>query len=205
MERPQKPSVDELELEQQSRSPETHAAEADSAHEENPPDQHPNPTKTGKPRKTVTFCTSEKPAPKQSVPQPDFLPAGWESRLDKKGRVYFVDHNSRTTTWLDPRKTHPQKTLLSQPENLPNGWEVRQADNGRTYFVDHNTRTTTWKDPTWKDPRSTDAHAQEAPLPKPDDLPSARDNDPAQNGGTVLENASFPNRPTTSVPLRAKI
>ncbi|PRP81875.1 NEDD4-like E3 ubiquitin-protein ligase WWP1-like [Planoprotostelium fungivorum] len=31
------------------------------------------------------------------------LPAGWEKRLDNKGRVYFVDHNTKTTTWDDPR------------------------------------------------------------------------------------------------------
>ena len=31
------------------------------------------------------------------------LPSGWELRLDPKARVYFVDHNTRTTTWDDPR------------------------------------------------------------------------------------------------------
>ncbi|KAI9224517.1 C2 domain-containing protein, partial [Blastocladiella britannica] len=32
------------------------------------------------------------------------LPAGWESRMTPEGRVYFVDHNTRTTTWVDPRR-----------------------------------------------------------------------------------------------------
>ena len=31
------------------------------------------------------------------------LPSGWEMRLTRQGRVYFVDHNTRTTTWNDPR------------------------------------------------------------------------------------------------------
>ncbi|KAG9315721.1 hypothetical protein JVU11DRAFT_3368 [Chiua virens] len=31
------------------------------------------------------------------------LPSGWEMRLTSTGRVYFVDHNTRTTTWDDPR------------------------------------------------------------------------------------------------------
>jgi E3 ubiquitin-protein ligase NEDD4 len=31
------------------------------------------------------------------------LPSGWEIRLTSTARVYFVDHNTRTTTWDDPR------------------------------------------------------------------------------------------------------
>ncbi|KAF9221572.1 HECT-domain-containing protein [Gyrodon lividus] len=31
------------------------------------------------------------------------LPSGWEMRLTSTNRVYFVDHNTRTTTWDDPR------------------------------------------------------------------------------------------------------
>lgn len=26
----------------------------------------------------------------------------WERRVDERGRVYYVDHNTRTTTWLRP-------------------------------------------------------------------------------------------------------
>ncbi|KAG6820709.1 hypothetical protein H0H93_012762 [Arthromyces matolae] len=43
------------------------------------------------------------------VPQPAAnsnlgpLPSGWEMRLTSTARVYFVDHNTRTTTWEDPR------------------------------------------------------------------------------------------------------
>ena len=33
-------------------------------------------------------------------PQP--LPSGWERRVDDRGRVYYVDHNTRTTTWQRP-------------------------------------------------------------------------------------------------------
>ncbi|GAA5878981.1 hypothetical protein JCM8547_008682 [Rhodosporidiobolus lusitaniae] len=31
------------------------------------------------------------------------LPSGWERRITNRGRVYFVDHNTRTTSWEDPR------------------------------------------------------------------------------------------------------
>jgi atrophin-1 interacting protein 5 (WW domain-containing E3 ubiquitin protein ligase 1) len=30
------------------------------------------------------------------------LPPGWESRRDPRGRVYYVDHNTRSTTWQRP-------------------------------------------------------------------------------------------------------
>ena len=33
---------------------------------------------------------------------PDRLPAGWERREDDKGRTYYVDHNTRTTSWKRP-------------------------------------------------------------------------------------------------------
>ncbi|KAI0036373.1 hypothetical protein K488DRAFT_82166 [Vararia minispora EC-137] len=92
------------------------------------------------------------------------LPSGWEVRRVRTGRVFFVDHNTRTTTWRDPRTTEgeeesPEEREQSAGRNgepppvtkvagpLPLGWEVRKAPSGTPYFVDHNTRTTTWRDP----------------------------------------------------------
>ncbi|KAG6900049.1 hypothetical protein C0993_003680 [Termitomyces sp. T159_Od127] len=82
------------------------------------------------------------------------LPLGWEERRSAEGRPYFVDHHTRTTTWVDPRRTNaPAPTAVSRPSSnpnigpLPSGWEMRLTSNGRVYFVDHNTRTTTWDDP----------------------------------------------------------
>lgn len=31
------------------------------------------------------------------------LPVGWEVRSTVSGRIYFVDHNNRTTQFTDPR------------------------------------------------------------------------------------------------------
>ncbi|MEQ2265329.1 hypothetical protein XENORESO_005472, partial [Xenotaenia resolanae] len=31
------------------------------------------------------------------------LPAGWEEARDYDGRVFFIDHNTRQTSWIDPR------------------------------------------------------------------------------------------------------
>lgn len=90
------------------------------------------------------------------------LPAGWEMRHTPEGRAYFVDHNTRTTTWVDPRRqqyirmygnnpTGNNTTIQQQPVSqlgpLPSGWEMRLTNTARVYFVDHNTKTTTWDDP----------------------------------------------------------
>lgn len=85
------------------------------------------------------------------------LPPGWEQRFTPEGRAYFVDHNTRTTTWVDPRRqqyirtyganTTVQQQPVSQLGPLPSGWEMRLTNTARVYFVDHNTKTTTWDDP----------------------------------------------------------
>ena len=89
------------------------------------------------------------------------LPPGWEQRWTPEGRSYFVDHNTRTTTWVDPRRQQYirmyggqnnangqiQQQPVSQLGPLPSGWEMRLTNTARVYFVDHNTKTTTWDDP----------------------------------------------------------
>ena len=82
------------------------------------------------------------------------LPAGWEERYTPEGRPYYVDHNTGTTTWVDPRRWHilrttgpnPQ-TIIFRSDPLPSGWEMCFTSNGRVFFVDHHTKTTTWDDP----------------------------------------------------------
>jgi WW domain len=31
------------------------------------------------------------------------LPAGWEMATDSDGKVFYIDHNTKQTTWVDPR------------------------------------------------------------------------------------------------------
>ena len=35
------------------------------------------------------------------------LPIGWEMRQTASGRIYYVDHNNRTTQFTDPRLSGP--------------------------------------------------------------------------------------------------
>ncbi|OCT60587.1 E3 ubiquitin-protein ligase Itchy [Xenopus laevis] len=69
------------------------------------------------------------------------LPPGWEQRVDQQGRVYYVDHVAKRTTW-------------DRPEPLPPGWERRVDNMSRIYYVDHITRTTTWQRPTLESVRN---------------------------------------------------
>ncbi|CAH2285521.1 NEDD4-like E3 ubiquitin- ligase WWP1 isoform X1 [Pelobates cultripes] len=93
-----------------------------------------------KPRQS-TATASVDPVRQQPSSTAEPLPPGWEQRKDPHGRTYYVDHNTRTTTW-------------ERPQPLPPGWERRVDDRGRVYYVDHNTRTTTWQRPTMESVRN---------------------------------------------------
>lgn len=94
------------------------------------------------------------------------LPIGWERRINRNGLVYYLDHNTRTTTWSDPRGPQTEASLKplqkdSEQGLLPLGWEVRRSSSGREYFLNHNAKTTTWKDPRLPSPLD----ANEPPQP----------------------------------------
>uniref|UniRef100_A0AAG5DW01 HECT-type E3 ubiquitin transferase n=1 Tax=Anopheles atroparvus TaxID=41427 RepID=A0AAG5DW01_ANOAO len=89
------------------------------------------------------------------------LPAGWSMQVAPNGRVFFIDHNERKTSWVDPRtgRASPMPASVAslapndarKPEDglapLPEGWEERVHSDGRIFFIDHNSRTTQWEDP----------------------------------------------------------
>ena len=59
-----------------------------------------------------------------------FFTFSWERRVDNRGRVYYVDHNTRTTTWQRPStdfvanvqnwQQHWNNTRSQAYENLQN-------------------------------------------------------------------------------------
>ncbi|XP_006831685.1 PREDICTED: E3 ubiquitin-protein ligase NEDD4 isoform X4 [Chrysochloris asiatica] len=132
------------------------------------------------------YTFEEQPTLPVLLPTSSGLPPGWEEKQDERGRSYYVDHNSRTTTWTKPTvqtmmetsqlPSSPQPQVppidsaqqVTQPSEielrfLPKGWEVRHAPNGRPFFIDHNTKTTTWEDPRLKIP----AHLRGKPSLEP--------------------------------------
>ena len=78
----------------------------------------------------------------------DLLPPGWERTANRTGRPYYIDHNTRTTSWQRPgRNEEATSGGEASEQDLPSGWEEAHTPRGRVYFVDHNTRTCTWTDP----------------------------------------------------------
>ncbi|XP_042634651.1 E3 ubiquitin-protein ligase NEDD4-like isoform X7 [Cyprinus carpio] len=120
---------------------------------------------------TVSNPQSPQPSPysspkSQHKANQSFLPPGWEMRIAPNGRPFFIDHNSRTTTWEDPRLKYPvhlrTKASLDPGDlgplpNLPEepGWEERVHADGRTFYIDHNTKKTQWEDPRLQSPAIT--------------------------------------------------
>ena len=43
------------------------------------------------------------PRPRNGVIPLKPLPAGWEEAKTYDGKPYFIDHNSKNTSWVDPR------------------------------------------------------------------------------------------------------
>ncbi|KAF9264871.1 HECT-domain-containing protein [Marasmius fiardii PR-910] len=125
-----------------------------------------NNASSGTQRNSTATANSSTPPPaatatnNATTPGGGSLPHGWEERFTLEGRPYYVDHNTRTTTWVDPRRqaiirvmspngqgSTLQPQAISQLGPLPSGWEMRLTSTARVYFVDHNTKTTTWDDP----------------------------------------------------------
>ncbi|XP_067861054.1 membrane-associated guanylate kinase, WW and PDZ domain-containing protein 2a isoform X7 [Heptranchias perlo] len=89
------------------------------------------------------------------------LPENWEMAYTEKGEVYFIDHNTKTTSWLDPRlakKAKPpeeckddgdklQSGNTGQKLELPYGWEKIDDPIYGTYYVDHINRKTQFENP----------------------------------------------------------
>ncbi|XP_040593500.1 membrane-associated guanylate kinase, WW and PDZ domain-containing protein 1 isoform X19 [Mesocricetus auratus] len=89
------------------------------------------------------------------------LPENWEMAYTENGEVYFIDHNTKTTSWLDPRCLNKQQKPLEECEDdegvhteeldseleLPAGWEKIEDPVYGVYYVDHINRKTQYENP----------------------------------------------------------
>uniref|UniRef100_A0A0N4Z4Z0 Membrane-associated guanylate kinase, WW and PDZ domain-containing protein 2 n=1 Tax=Parastrongyloides trichosuri TaxID=131310 RepID=A0A0N4Z4Z0_PARTI len=78
------------------------------------------------------------------------LPPNWEIAYSDAGERYFVDHNTGTTQWNDPRD-----------EILPPGWERVDDEVHGTFYVDHNTKTTHYNKPSYQQLEREDVYNSE--------------------------------------------
>lgn len=58
--------------------------------------------------------------------------AGFEELKDAKGRIYYVNHIEKSTTFENPRLWKGR-----EPFQLPRGWERKFDEKGIVYYVDH--------------------------------------------------------------------
>lgn len=82
------------------------------------------------------------------------LPPGWEEAVDYDGKVYYIDHNTKRTSWIDPRDriAKPRTFADCVGNELPIGWEKCHDSVNGTYFIDHINKTNQREDPRdlWK-------------------------------------------------------
>ncbi|KAK7196065.1 WW domain containing protein [Novymonas esmeraldas] len=109
---------------------------------------------------------SQQQSQQQSQPQPQpqpsgALPDGWEERTHPQtGRIFYVDHRSKKTTWERPSNPSSAATtnIASVAKHvvaggtgaaeLPAPWEACvDPQSGRTFYVNHDTKSTTWHPP----------------------------------------------------------
>ncbi|XP_045892751.1 membrane-associated guanylate kinase, WW and PDZ domain-containing protein 2 isoform X1 [Micropterus dolomieu] len=93
---------------------------------------------------------SKSPTKVQDVDEEELgpLPDNWEMAYTEKGEVYFIDHNTKTTSWLDPRlakKAKPPEEC--REDELPYGWEKIDDPIYGSYYVDHINRRTQFENP----------------------------------------------------------
>uniref|UniRef100_A0AAY4B0F2 Membrane-associated guanylate kinase, WW and PDZ domain-containing protein 2 n=1 Tax=Denticeps clupeoides TaxID=299321 RepID=A0AAY4B0F2_9TELE len=127
-----------------------HEDKSTDASGEGPPQSCPPET----PTLTATDVPEEEGEPPKSPPDSHDneelgpLPDNWEMAYTEKGEVYFIDHNTKTTSWLDPRlakKAKPPEEC--EEDELPYGWEKIDDPIYGSYYVDHINRRTQFENP----------------------------------------------------------
>ncbi|XP_043443806.1 membrane-associated guanylate kinase, WW and PDZ domain-containing protein 1 isoform X2 [Prionailurus bengalensis] len=112
------------------------------------------------------------------------LPENWEMAYTENGEVYFIDHNTKTTSWLDPRCLNKQQKPLEECEDdegvhteeldseleLPAGWEKIEDPVYGIYYVDHINRKTQYENPVLEAKRKKQLEQQQPqPQPQPEE------------------------------------
>ncbi|XP_072328427.1 membrane-associated guanylate kinase, WW and PDZ domain-containing protein 1b isoform X10 [Scyliorhinus torazame] len=104
------------------------------------------------------------------------LPDNLEMAFTENGEVYFIDHNTKTTSWLDPRCLSKQPKPLEECEDdegvhteeldseieLPTGWEKIDDPVYGVYYVDHINRKTQYENPVAEAKRKKQFEQQQA-------------------------------------------
>ncbi|XP_058991286.1 membrane-associated guanylate kinase, WW and PDZ domain-containing protein 3 isoform X1 [Mustela lutreola] len=115
------------------------------------------------------------------------LPKNWEMAYTDTGMVYFIDHNTKTTTWLDPRLCKKAKAPEDcEDGELPYGWEKIEDPQYGTYYVDHLNQKTQFENPVEEAKRKKQLGQADTGSSKPDMEKSHFTRDPSQLKGILI-------------------
>ncbi|KAG4433861.1 hypothetical protein IFR05_010647 [Cadophora sp. M221] len=121
---------------------------------------YPSPLKIIKEVKTASSQVVVQPiTPTQNVvPRPQYpfvnpssqianeLPPGWTSAYDPDGRIFYMNHATKTSSWTRPE---------IKPSVLPPGWEERMTPDRKVYYFNSVNQLTTWERPSASIPSPT--------------------------------------------------
>ncbi|XP_005204188.1 membrane-associated guanylate kinase, WW and PDZ domain-containing protein 3 isoform X1 [Bos indicus x Bos taurus] len=115
------------------------------------------------------------------------LPKNWEMAYTDTGMIYFIDHNTKTTTWLDPRLCKKAKAPEDcEDGELPYGWEKIEDPQYGTYYVDHLNQKTQFENPVEEAKRKKQLGQADTGSSKPDTEKSHFTRDPSQLKGILV-------------------
>ncbi|XP_029681275.1 pleckstrin homology domain-containing family A member 5 isoform X9 [Takifugu rubripes] len=83
-------------------------------------------------------------------PQPDWLsclPPSWSYGVTRDGRIFFLNEEAKSSTWLHPVTGEAVVTGHRKTPDLPTGWEEGYTFEGARCFINHNERKVTCKHP----------------------------------------------------------
>ncbi|XP_072292069.1 pleckstrin homology domain-containing family A member 5 [Eucyclogobius newberryi] len=75
------------------------------------------------------------------------LPSSWSYGVTRDGRVFFINEQAKSTTWLHPVSGEALITGHRKTPDLPTGWEEGYTFEGARCFINHNERKVTCKHP----------------------------------------------------------
>nr|XP_058900789.1 pleckstrin homology domain-containing family A member 6 isoform X8 [Kogia breviceps] len=75
------------------------------------------------------------------------LPGRWTYGVDRGGRVFFINDEEKSTSWVHPGTGSPIQSGHSSSPGLPKGWEMDSTQEGAVYFINHNERRNTFLHP----------------------------------------------------------
>ncbi len=87
---------------------------------------------------------------------------GWEERVDDRGRVYYVDHNTRITTWIPPTALHLSNVAQWQNQYARSHSMFNQFEHRFLPQTENNNNNTTTDNSTTQ----SNDDSNEEPLPE---------------------------------------